>query len=167
MDGKGSIIQGLPFITIILALLLFVFLRLVLRYRKQALGGTNGKDLLNLQFEVTAAAAHAERAQLKRPALIEKDAGVMKVSLKELTTSGAFITCPRPFPVGETFAIRILLNDRKPYRLQAEVIWNNQNVIEEEIVARGMKVRFLKLSEDERKMLQDIIALHWETKSPA
>jgi hypothetical protein len=136
-----------------------------MRYRKQALGGTNGKDLLNIQFEVTAATAHAERAQLKRPALIEKDAGVMKVSVKELTTNGAFITCPRPFPVGETFAIRILLNDRKPYRFQAEVIWNNQNVIEEEIVARGMKVRFLQLSEDERKIIQDIIAQRLDAKA--
>jgi hypothetical protein len=165
MDGKGSIIQGLPFITIILALLFFIFLRLVMRYRKQALGGTNGKDLLNLQFEVTAAAARAERAQLKRPALIEKVAGVMKVSVKELTTNGAFITCPLPFPVGENFAIRILLNDREPYRFQAEVIWNNQNVIEEEIVARGMKVRFLQLSEDERKIIQDIIAQRLDAKA--
>ena len=167
MDGKSSIIQGLPFITIILALLFFIFLRLVFRYRKQALGDTIGKDTLNLQFEVAAETTHAERAQLKRPALIEKDAGVMKVSVKELTTSGAFITCPRPFPLGKSFAIRILLNDRKPHRFQAEVIWNNQNVIEEEIVVRGMKVRFLKLSEDERKMIQDIIALHLGAKALA
>jgi hypothetical protein len=167
MDGKGSIIQGLPFVTIILALLFFLFLRVVSRFKKQALGDTNGKEILNLQFEVTAATAHAERTQLKRPALIEKDAGVIKVSVKELTSSGAFITCPRPFPLGESFAIHILLNDRKPHRFQAEVIWNNQNVIEEEIVVRGMRVRFLKLSEDERKMIQDIIDLHLGAKALA
>lgn len=167
MDGKGSIIQGLPFVTIILALLFFLFLRVVSRFKKQALGDTNGKEILNFQFEVTAATTHAERAQLKYPALIEKDAGVIKVSVKELTSSGAFITCPRPFPLGESFAIHILLNDRKPHRFQAEVIWNNQNVIEEEIVVRGMKVRFLKLSEDERKMIQDIIDLHLNAKALA
>ena len=159
MDGKSSIIQGLPLITIILALLFFIFLRLVLRYRKRALGDTNSNDILNLQFEVTGKTAQAERAQLKCPALIEKDAGVMKVGIKELTTNGAFITCPHPFSVGASFTIKILLNNRKTHRFQAEVIWNNQNVIEEEIVVRGMKVRFLQLSDSERKMIDETIRL--------
>ncbi len=164
MDGKSSIIQGLPFISIILALLFFIVLRLVLRYRKQALGGTDDNSVVNLQFEVKAQTAPAERVQLKRPALIEKDAGVIKVGIKELTTNGAFITCPHPFAVGESFAIKLLLNNRKPHRFQAEVIWNNQNVIEEEIVVRGMKVRFLQLTDSERKMIDETIALRLQGK---
>jgi hypothetical protein len=109
--------------------------------------------------------AQAERVQLKRPALIEKAAGVMKVGIKELTTSGAFISCPHPFPVGESFAIKILLSQDTTYRFQAEVIWNNQNVINEEIVVRGMKVRFLKLSEQERKMIRETIVLRQGAKA--
>lgn len=165
MDAKSSIIQGLPFISIILALMFFIFLRMVLRYKKQALGDTDGKNVQHLQFEVRDESAQAERVQLKRPALIEKPAGVMKVGIKELTTSGAFITCPHPFPVGEAFVIKILLHHDKTHRFQAEVIWNNQNVIEEEIVVRGMKVRFLHLSEDERKMINETIALRLQAKA--
>ena len=88
----------------------------------------------------------------------------MKVGIKELTTSGAFITCPYPFAVGESFAIKILLNNRQTHRFQAEVIWNKQNVIDEEIIVRGMKVRFLQLSESERKMIDETIALHMQAK---
>jgi hypothetical protein len=165
MDGKNSIIQSLAFISIILALLFFIGLRVLSRYRKQALGAADDKNVLNLQFELRAETAQSERVQLKRPALIEKDAGVMKVSIKELTTNGAFITCPHPFPVGESFAISILFNDRKPHRFQAEVIWNNQNVIEEEIVVRGMKVRFLQLSDSERKMIQGLISFGLQAKA--
>lgn len=165
MDGKSSIIQGLLLISIILALLFFIFFRLVSRYKKQALGDTDSKSIQNLQFEVQAQTAQAERVQLKRPALIEKAAGVMKVGIKELTTSGAFITCPHPFPVGESFAINILLNQDTTHRFQAEVIWNNQNVIREEIVVRGMKVRFLKLSDQERRMIQETIALRLDAKA--
>jgi hypothetical protein len=165
MDGNSSIIQAVTLMSIILALLFFIFLRLVSRYKKQALGDTDSKSMQNLQFEVQAQIAQPERVQLKRPALIEKAAGVMKVGIKELTTSGAFITCPHPFAVGESFTIKILLNHSTTHRFQAEVIWNNQNVINEEIVVRGMKVRFLKLSEQERKMIQETIALRLEAKT--
>ncbi len=158
MEGKSSIIQGLPFISIILALLFFIILRVLSRFKKQALGDTSSKNLQNLPFEVKAATGQSERAQLKRPALIEKPGGVMKVGIKELTTSGAFVTCPRPFPIGESFLIKILLNEREPHTFNAEVVWNNHNVIEEEIVIRGMKVRFLQLSEGDRKTIHEIIA---------
>ena len=167
MDAKSSIIQGLPFISIVLALLFFIFLRIVSRYKKQALGDADGKNVQHLQFDVHDETPQAERVQLKRPALIEKAAGVMKVGIKELTTSGAFITCPRPFPVGTSFIINILLHHHKTHRFQAEVIWNNQNVIEEEIVVRGMKVRFLQLTDKERKMIDEIIALRLQAKALA
>ena len=164
MEGTSSIIQGLPLISIILVLLFLVFIRVVSRYKKQALGEADGKTVQNLQFEVKEETAKAERVQLKCPAMIEKKGGLMKVGIKELTTSGAFITCPQPFPVGESFAIKILLNSRTAHRFQAEVIWNNQNVIEEEIVVRGMKVRFLQLSENERKMIHDIITTRLQAR---
>ena len=83
----------------------------------------------------------------------------MKVGIKELTTNGAFVTCPHPYPIGESFPIKILLNDRDPQTFKAEVVWNNRNVLEEEIVTRGMKVRFLKLSDSDRKMINEILAL--------
>jgi hypothetical protein len=164
MQGKSSIIQGLPFITIILALLFFIILRIVARFKKQALGDAGSKNLPNLQFEVKADHDQPERIQLKCPALINRSKGVVKVGIKELTTNGAFITCPNPYPIGESFPIKILLSDRKVQTFNAEVVWNNQNVIEEEIVTRGMKVRFLKLSESDRKTINEIISLRLQAK---
>ncbi len=165
MDGKSSIIQGLPFISIILALLFFFIVRVISRFKKQAHGDAGSKHLSNLQFEVRAEKEQPERVQLKCPAFIDKSKGVMKVGIKELTINGAFVTCPNPFPIGESFPIRIFLNDRTPQRFNAEVVWNNQNVLEEEIVTRGMKVRFLKLSESDRKMIDEIISLRLQAKS--
>jgi len=165
MEGQSSIIQGLPFITIILALMFFIILRVVSRYKKQALGDTTGKSTPSFHFEVNAEENLPERIQLKCPALIDKSKGVMKVGIKELTINGAFVTCPHPYPIGESFPIKILLYDRAPQTFNAEVVWNNQNVIEEEIVSRGMKVRFLKLSESDRKMINEIISLRLQAKA--
>ena len=61
--------------------------------------------------------------------------------------------------------MKILLNDHDPQTFHAEVVWNNQNVLEEEIVTRGMKVRFLKLTESDRKIINKIIALGLPAKS--
>ena len=165
MDGKSSIIQGLFFITIILALLLFVIFRVASRFKRQALGDTGSKKLPHFQVEVKAKEDQPERIQLECPALIDKPKGVMKVGIKELTTNGAFVTCPHPFSIGETFPMKILLNDHDPQTFHAEVVWNNQNVLEEEIVTRGMKVRFLKLTESDRKIITKIIALGFPAKS--
>jgi hypothetical protein len=165
MEGKSSIIQGLPFITVILALLLFIIFRVVSRFKKKALRDTGGKNLPHFQVEVNAIEDQPERIQLKCPALIDRSKGVMKVGIKELTTNGAFITCPNPFPVGESFPIKILLNDHDTHTFNAEVVWNNGNILEEEIVIRGMKVRFLKLSENDRNMIHEIILSHFYAKS--
>jgi hypothetical protein len=164
MEVHRSIIQGLPFITIILALLFFIILRVVSRFKKQALGDSPGKSMSHIQFEVKAEESLPERVQLKCPALIDTSKGVMKVGIKELTTNGAFVTCPHPYPIGESFPIKILIDDRDPQTFNAEVVWNNQNVIEEEIVSRGMKVRFLKLSESDRKIINEIISLRSQAK---
>ena len=131
----------------------------------KALGDTGSKNLPHFQVEVKANEDQPERIQLKCPALIDKSKGVMKVGIKELTTNGAFVTCPNPFPVGESFPIRILLDAHDPQTFNAEVVWNNQNVIEEEIVTRGMKVRFLKLSASDRKTINEIITLGWQSKA--
>jgi len=158
MEGKSSIIQGLPFITVILALLFFIIFRVVSRLKKQSLGDTGRKNLPNFQFEVKAEKQQPERIQLKCPALIDKSKGVMKVGIKELTTNGAFVTCPNPFPIGEAFSLKILLDERDPQIFNAEVVWNNQNVLDEEIVIRGMKVRFLQLSEEDRQIINNILS---------
>jgi hypothetical protein len=165
MEVKNSIIQGLPFITIILALLFFIILRVVTRFKRKALGDTGSKNLPVFQFEAKDELKQPERIQLRCPALIDRSNGVMKVGIKELTTNGAFITCPNPLPIGESFQIKILLTDRNPQTFHAEVLWNNQNVLEEEVVTRGMKVRFLQLSEADRKMIDEIISVRTQVKS--
>jgi hypothetical protein len=158
MESKSSIIQGLPFITIILALLLVIVVRVVSRFKKRAFGDHSDKGFSNLKFDVKKETVPKERIKLKCPALIEKTHGVMKVGIKELTLNGAFVTCPNPLPVGETFPIKILIIDLDPQTFNAEVIWNNKNVADEEIVSRGMKVRFLQLSDIERKVINHIVS---------
>jgi hypothetical protein len=52
MEGKSAIIQGLPFITIILALLFFIILRVISRFKKHALGDNPAKSQERTPFSI-------------------------------------------------------------------------------------------------------------------
>ena len=53
----------------------------------------------------------------------------------------------------------ILCEEEKSLALKADVLWNNNNVPRDQIVARGMKVRFLQLSDSERQFIEEIVSV--------
>ena len=52
----------------------------------------------------------------------------------------------------------ILCEEEKSLALKADVLWNNNNVPRDQVVARGMKVRFLQLTGDEQLFLKEILS---------
>jgi hypothetical protein len=131
-----------------------------IRSKGKALGDQANTSLAGFQIGPPNETRNRERLKLICPVLIEKSQGVMKTSLKELTLNGAFLTCPTPLPVAETFPVKIILEDREPLIFDAEVLWNNNNVSADKIIHRGMKVRFLQLSNDDQKLLNEIVSKH-------
>ena len=158
MEGSRLITQVLPAITIILGVVLFLAFKLISRAKNRASGAKTGESLLGSQLDTPAQTQDRDRRKLICPVLLKKSQGVMKTSLREITLSGAFLTCPNPLPVGETFRLKILMDNPQPLQFDAEVLWNNKNVSPEKIVNRGMKVRFLQLSNSDRKTLGEIVS---------
>ncbi len=156
-EASRLITQVLPVVTIILAVVFFLALKLIGRAKRRARGEQTKHLLAGLQFDLESENEEPERLKLICPAFIEKSQGVLKVSLRELTPSGAFLTCPNPRPMGQTFQVRLLIANQPPLTFDAEVLWNNQNVSADTVINRGMKVRFLQLSPDDRKALSDIM----------
>jgi hypothetical protein len=113
--------------------------------------------LIDLQLDPETESQDPERRKLICPALVEEPRGILKTSLLELTLSGAFLTCPNPRPIGQALELRILIDPRESLKFEAEVLWNNINVSADKIIHRGMSVRFLQLSPDDRKALSRIV----------
>ena len=157
MEGSRLITQVLPVVTIILAVVFFLALKLIGRAKSRALGEQTHHALADLQFDSETETRDPERLKIICPALVEKSRGFLKASLRELTLNGAFLTCPNPRPIGQTFQVRLLIDDQKPLTFEAEVLWNNQNVSADKVIHRGMRVRFLQLSPDDRKTLSEIL----------
>jgi hypothetical protein len=158
MEGSDLITKVLPLVTIILVVVFVIALKVISRAKNKAFGNQSRDSLSGIDMEPSNDVQNRDRLKIKCPVLIERSQGLMKVSLKEITLNGAFLTCPNPLPIGELFPMSILVQDQEPLKFNAEVLWNNQNVAADKIVSRGMKVRFLRLSTGDRKVLYEIIS---------
>jgi hypothetical protein len=158
MDSPQLITKILPIVTIILAFVFFIALKLTSRFKSRALGKPDGKNIPDFRIAVNHKKQNRDRIKLKCPALVERPRGIMKTSVKEITLNGAFLTCPNPLPIGEAFQVKIFIANHHPLKFDADVLWNNRNVSVEKIVSRGMKIRFLQLSNNERLTLEKIIS---------
>jgi hypothetical protein len=160
MKNPNFLFQLLPILTIFLCIVFFIIYKILSRIKNQAMGNPDGGKLAGFKLATPNKRPAVERLKLECPALIERSQGFTKVGIKEITINGAFVTCPKPLPVGEAFQIKIMFEKEKSLALKADVLWNNNNVPQDQIVARGMKVRFLQLSKDERQFLTEIVKAH-------
>lgn len=78
--------------------------------------------------------------------------------MKDISSVGAFVACEDPLSPKEPFRVDIKLPDGSGLELEGEVVWSNANVPEEKVVLRGMGVRFVRVSERERKVLDKALS---------
>jgi hypothetical protein len=158
MKNPNFMVQVLSVVTITLCIVFFIILKILSRIKNQARGNPDGGKLAEFKPAAPEIMPVVERLKLECPAIIERSQGFTKVGVKEITLIGAFVTCPHPFPVGDKFQIKIIIEKEKSLALEADVLWNNLNVPPDQVVIRGMKIRFLQVSDDERRNLKDIIS---------
>ena len=158
MKNPDSLVQVLSILTLSLGTVFFIAYKILSRYKNQAKGYPDVGKSTEFRPAAPDKMPAVERLKIGCPAVIERPHGFTKVGIKEISINGAFVTCPRPLPLGETFQIKIIFTKEKSLALKADVLWNNNNVPRDRIVARGMKVGFLRLSEDERQFLKEIIS---------
>ena len=65
---------------------------------------------------------------------------------------GAYVCCARPLRLNEVFHMSIN-SPEKSLNVKAEVVWSNIHGPDDEISPRGMGVRFLKISSQDRKFI--------------
>ena len=94
------------------------------------------------------------RGEYKWPAVFKtKERSVSGVTLN-VGPDGAFISCQDPAKLNEVGELIISIPDSKQViRARAEVIWSNIHGPDDEISPRGMGVRFLRISGEDRKFI--------------
>ncbi len=91
-------------------------------------------------------------------ALIENGPEGIPVQLKDISRGGAFVVCPDPLPINAKLKITLLTPHGEPFSLNAEVVWSNANMPLQEVVNRGMGIRFVDNAAPDRNRLSDAIS---------
>ena len=74
-----------------------------------------------------------------------------------VNTSSAFIRCSNPLRLNQVFDIIINAPERT-LSAKAEVVWSNIYGPDDEITPRGMGVRFVNISSEDRKLIAQELA---------
>ena len=101
------------------------------------------------------------RAKLEWAVLAKVDGKAIDGVTKDISTSGAYVRCAKPLRLNEVFDMTIKAPNKR-LQAKAEVVWSNIYGPDDEINPRGMGVRFLKISSEDRKEIAKEILQHLE-----
>jgi hypothetical protein len=101
------------------------------------------------------------RAKLNWAVLAKVDGKVIEGVTKDISPSGSYICCAKPLTLNVVFNMAIKAPNKR-LKAKAEVVWSNIYGPDDEINPRGMGVRFLEISSEDRKEIAKEILQHLE-----
>jgi c-di-GMP-binding flagellar brake protein YcgR len=102
------------------------------------------------------------RARLKWAVSAKVDGKVIEGVTKDISVSGAYVCCAKPLKLNVVLDMVIKAPD-KSLSVKAEVVWSNIYGPDDNINPRGMGVRFLAISGEDRKVIAKAVMEHLES----
>jgi c-di-GMP-binding flagellar brake protein YcgR len=99
------------------------------------------------------------RARLKWAVSVKADGKVIEGVTKDISVSGAYVCCANPLRLNVVLDMVIKAPD-KSLSVKAEVVWSNIYGPDDNINPRGMGVRFLAISGEDRKVIAKAVMQH-------
>jgi len=99
------------------------------------------------------------RARLRWAVSVKVDGKVIEGVTKDISVSGAYVCCAKPLKFNVLLDMVIKAPD-KSLSVKAEVVWSNIHGPDDNINPRGMGVRFLAISGEDRKVIAKAVMQH-------
>ena len=99
------------------------------------------------------------RANLKWTVSLELDGKLTEGVTKDISEGGAYVCCPTPLGPKEEFSM-VINAPEKQLNVTAEVVWANTYSIDDEITPKGMGVRFMNITGEDRRIIARAVAQH-------
>ena len=104
------------------------------------------------------------KAKLKWPVSIKANGNSSDGVTLNLSTNGAYIKCAKPLRLNEVFDMTLQVpNSNDSIETEVEVVLSNVYGPDDEISPRGMIVRFLEISSEDRRIIAKAIFKHLES----
>jgi len=164
--NKAMVISSLG-IGAAVIVILFLFWSFSRFFKKRLSPESSSKFMSPLIKESWEEKRQHPRVAVSWNASAETPDGIIDVRLKDISLGGAFVVCDTPMALQEKFRITIKISEQDPLELTAEVVWSNFNVPADKVVNRGMGVRFIENTEEDRKHLNAAVESHSTEKAKA
>lgn len=135
------------------------------KHRERLINSSVAYSLTETQDSGAENKRQLERVNTKLPVTLEIDGCKTEAQTTNISISGAFVSYSPPLNVGERFNITLDIPDSEEIIFEGEVIWNNTNVPDDKIVSRGMGIRFLRITTENREILNKILRASHEEKA--
>ena len=97
------------------------------------------------------------RVNLRWPVSLEFGGEVAEGTTKDISEGGAYVCCATPLGLKQEFSM-VINAPEKQLNVKAEVVWANTYGFNDEITPRGMGVRFMNISGEERRIIARAVA---------
>ena len=105
------------------------------------------------------------RAKIKWPVKVGPSNGRMVGETIDVSPNGVFISCQSPLKLNETFEMTLEVPELGyPLKASAEVVWSNIYGPDDKITPRGMGVRFLAISDEDRTVISNEVRHYLKLK---
>ncbi|MGA1825481.1 MAG: PilZ domain-containing protein [bacterium] len=152
-----DLILKLGFSTAICIPILIITWVLMIYIKKQMFGIDDTKNELIRPDAIGIERRQHERIDVSWPVTMETSKGTISTKTVNVSISGAFVICQNPLPLKEVFAINMNIPHSKDISITAEVVWTNSNIAEDVIVNRGMGIRFINISKEDHRALNNVL----------
>ncbi len=104
--------------------------------------------------------------EARYPVTVFTAQGYLEGETQLINSCGALIRCQHPPALRETATVNIELSEDESLLVEAEVVWVDfsDSGQSQEIIPRGMVVRFMNLSTLSRQRLRNVVAKHYVKK---
>lgn len=105
------------------------------------------------------------KAKIKWPVLIENGEHSIEGVTLILNPNGAYIGCAKPLSLNQVCDVTINVPDSdSPIKAKVEVVFSNKYGPDDDISPRGMIVRFLDISGEDRKVIAKEVLQYLESE---
>ncbi len=135
---------------------LFILIFMFLKKRRPAEKETTTSTFTGLPLEKDVQREFfTPRVKTDWVVIIETSEGTVEAIAGNMSIGSIFIACENPLEIKDRLKMSIHVPDRGPIDVTAEVTWNNKNHPADRVVCRGMGVRFVEISAEDRRFLND------------
>lgn len=103
-----------------------------------------------------------DRIRVRWPVAVLTDFGIIQAETRNITVKGILICCEEPLPLNQILPLRISPPNYQAIQVGGKVIWSDLYGIDDQDVTYGAGICFVKISNEDRHLLEDLILAHSE-----